>query len=260
MQEYFNLLCLDLSSFPLARGHGLQRRTGGLRPDRGGELPGVRQGAADWLQAARARQPGDANLRMVIDDDASYADKTGHRYAHFVDGGITDNLGLRAVLETVEVIGGAREFYAQLGVQPPRRIAVIAVNAAANPRQGIDASLLQPTIEQTLNAVTNIQLHRYNTDTLQETQQSLQRWQKVLSTPDRPVQNYFVRLSFEDVPELPLRRFLNEIPTSLALSGEQVDRLIQAGRELLRNDAQFRALVASLDGTLASTPAPAPPR
>ena len=117
--------------------------------------------------------------------------------------------------------------------------------------------MLQPTIEQTLNAVTNIQLYRYNTDTLQQMQQSLQRWAKVLSTPERPVQGYFIRLSFEDVADLPLRRFLNEIPTSLALSGEQVDRLILAGRELLRNNVQFRALVAGLDGQLAGAPAAA---
>ena len=68
------------------------------------------------------------------------------------------------------------------------------------------------------------------------------------------MQGYFVRLSFEDVPDAPLRRFLNEIPTSLALSGEQVDRLILTGRELLRHDPQFRALVASLDGRLADAP------
>jgi hypothetical protein len=32
-----------------------------------------------------------------------------HRHAHFVDGGITDHLGLRAMLEAVEVLGGARD-------------------------------------------------------------------------------------------------------------------------------------------------------
>ena len=254
-QEYFNLLCSDLSSFPLARAVTASSAVPVVfDPVVVENYSGCAKGLPSWLEAARQRQPSDANLRMVVDDDASFADKTGHRYAHFVDGGITDNLGLRAVLETVEVIGGAREYVVQLGLQPPRRIAVIAVNAAADPRQGIDATLLQPSIESTLNAVTNIQLHRYNTDTLQEMQQSLQRWAKELSTPDLPVQHYFVRLSFQDVPDLPLRRFLNEIPTSLALSGEQVDRLILAGRELLRNDAQFRALVASLDGRLGPPP------
>jgi len=254
-QEYFNLLCSDLSSFPLARAVTASSAVPVIfDPVVVENYAGCDKGVPPWLVAARERQPADANLRMVVADDASYSDKADHRYAHFVDGGITDNLGLRALLETVEVLGGARGYVDQLDLQPPRRIAVISVNASADPRQGIDASALQPTIEQTLDAVTNIQLQRYNTDTLQQMQQSLQRWSRTLSTPERPVQGYFVRLSFEDVPDAPLRRFLNEIPTSLALSGEQVDRLILTGRELLRHDPQFRALVASLDGRLADAP------
>jgi NTE family protein len=255
VQEYFNLLCSDLSSFPLARAVTASSAVPVLfDPVVVQNFAGCGKALPAWLEAARARLPMDANLRMVVEDDASYGDKTGHRYAHFVDGGITDNLGLRALLETVEVIGGAREYVSQLGLQPPRRIAVIAVNASTDPRQGIDASPKQPGIEQTLNAVTNIQLHRYNTDTLQLMQQSLERWSQVLSTPQRPVQGYFIRLSFEEVSDLPLRRFLNEIPTSLSLSAEQVDRLILTGRELLRNNPRFRALVAGLDGRLAPAP------
>ena len=255
VQEYFNLLCSDLSSFPLARAVTASSAVPVIfDPVVVENYAGCAKRLPSWLEAARQRQPADANLRMVIDDDASYGDKTGHRYAHFVDGGITDNLGLRALLETVEVIGGAKDTLQHLGLQPPRRIAVIAVNASADARQGIDASLRQPTIEQTLNAVTNIQLQRYNTDTLQAMQQSLARWSKLLSTPERPVQTYFIRLSFEDVPDLPLRRFLNEIPTSLALTSEQVDQLIAAGRALLRTNAEFRLLVASLDGRLATVP------
>jgi NTE family protein len=103
-----------------------------------------------------------------------------------------------------------------------------------------------PTIEETLDAVTNIQLHRYNVATLQQMQQALVRWAGQLSTPERPVTSYFIRLSFEDVPEGPLRRFLNEIPTSYSLSGDQVDRLIATGRELLRNNAEYQRLLASL--------------
>jgi hypothetical protein len=108
--------------------------------------------------------------------------------------------------------------------------------------------------------VTNIQLHRYNTDTLQDTQRSLVRWAAELSTPQQPVEPYFVRLSFQDVPDLPLRRFLNEIPTSLALSGEQVDRLIAVGRELLRHNPEYRRLLASLGGVASAPPPTAAPR
>jgi hypothetical protein len=53
-------------------------------------------------------------------------------------------------------------------------------------------------------------------------------------------------LSFEDVPDVRLRRFLNEIPTSFVLDKEQVARLIATGRELLRNNPDYRRLLASL--------------
>ena len=122
------------------------------------------------------------------------------------------------------------------------------MNASADTPLGIGATSEAPGLEKTLDAVTNIQLHRYNVATLQQTQQSLERWARNLSTPERPVTQYFIRLSFEEVPEGPLRRFLNEIPTSFALSAEQVDKLVATGRELLRNNPEFRRLLASLRG------------
>jgi len=64
------------------------------------------------------------------------------------------------------------------------------------------------------------------------------------------------------VPDLPLRRFLNEIPTSFALSTEQVDRLIATGRQLLRDNPEFQRLLASLQGPAgpAQMDLPTPPR
>ncbi len=255
VQEYFNLLCSDLSSFSLARAVTASSAVPVLfDPVVVQNYAGCAKRLPSWLIEARQRAGSDAELKMVVDDDSAYSDKLAHQYAHFVDGGITDNLGLRAMLEIVEVLGGAADYLRTLRIPPPQRIAVIAVNAAASTRQGIDARVLQPTIEQTLNAVTNIQLYRYNTDTLQDMQQAMTRWAQQLSTPQQPVQSYFVRLSFDDVPDLPLRRFLNEVPTSLALSEQQVDELIAAGRALLRTNAEFRRLVASLDGRLATVP------
>ena len=255
VQEYFDLLCSDLSGFSLARAVTASSAVPVIfDPVVVENYAGCGKSLPAGLQQARRRADGNADLQMVVDDDASYGDKATHRYAHFVDGGITDNLGLRALLEVVEVLGGARDYLQAHRAQPPRRLAVISVNAAASTQLGIDAGVQQPTLEQTLNAVTSIQLYRYNADTLQDMQRSIERWSTQLSTPQRPVQPYFIRLSFEDVPDLPLRRFLGEIPTSLSLSEEQVNRLVAAGRALLRHNADFRRLVASLDGRLATAP------
>ena len=131
-------------------------------------------------------------------------------------------------------------------------MAVISVNAAADTRQGIDATRLQPTIEETLNAVTNIQLHRYNTDTLQDMQQSLARWTQVLSTPQRPVQTYFVRLSFDDVPDAavaPLPERNPHQPGPERRAGGPAHR--RRACSCCAATPSSSGLVASLDGQLA---------
>jgi NTE family protein len=247
VQEYFGLLCSDLTSFPLARAVTASSAVPVVfDPVVVENFAGCAKGLPPWLAAAKRRAGNDANLAMVVQGDLAYQDKVTHKYAQFVDGGITDNLGLRAMLDTIEVVGGAKEYLQTVGISTPRRIAFISVNAAADTPQGIGDSSLAPTLHETLNAVTNIQLHRYNVATLEQTQQSLERWTRELSTPARPVTPYFIRMSFEDVSDAPLRRFLNEVPTTFALDPFQVDRLIATGRELLRNNPEFRRLLASL--------------
>ncbi|MDN8614396.1 patatin-like phospholipase family protein [Variovorax ginsengisoli] len=247
VQEYFDLLCSDLSSFPLARAVTASSAVPVLfEPVVAENYTGCAAGMPPWLVAAQRRDADNGYLSMVVQDDLAYRNKVTHRYAQFVDGGITDNLGLRALLDAVELAGGAEKYLRTLGIAAPRRIAIISVNAAADTPAGIGESNRAPSFEQTMNAVTNVQLDRYNVSTLQQTQQGLERWTRELSTPERPVTSYFVRLSFEDVPNLPLRRFLNRIPTSFALDKEQVERLIATGRELLRSNPEYQRLLAGL--------------
>ena len=252
VQDYFNLLCSDLTTFPLARAVTASSAVPVVfDPVVVENFGGCGKSLPPWLAAAQKRDNDNPNLSMIVQADTSFENKSAHKYAQFVDGGITDNLGLRAMLDAIELVGGAKQYQQGLGIATPRRLAIISVNASADTPQGIGASSRAPTIEETLNAVTNIQLHRYNVATLQQTQQSLERWARELSTPERPVASYFIRLSFEDVPEEPLRRFLNEIPTSFELGAEQVDSLVAIGRELLRNNADYQRLLASLRGQTA---------
>jgi NTE family protein len=92
---------------------------------------GCGTGLPPWLAAAQRRDDDNPNLSMIVQADASYANRSAHRYAQFVDGGITDNLGLRAMLDAIELVGGARQYQQNLGIATPRRLAIISVNAAA---------------------------------------------------------------------------------------------------------------------------------
>jgi len=104
---------------------------------------------------------------MIVQNDTAFENKMAHRYAQFVDGGITDNLGLRAKVDAIDMAGGAKAYLQAKGIATPSHIAIISVNAAADTPLGIGTSRQAPSIENTLDAVTNIQLHRYNVATVQ---------------------------------------------------------------------------------------------
>lgn len=248
VQEYFNLLCSDINSYPVARAVTASSAVPLLfNPvvvrnyhDCKGQKPG-------WLLAAERRADGDPEMTLTLNGLNSYFLKRDRSYAHFVDGGITDNLGLRAIYEVVEIAGGARAaINKRQDKTPPRRLAIISVNASTDPEPEMDNSNRQPSLEETIGAMSDVQLHRYNVATLELMKHSVKRWAADLSTPNRPVTPYFIQVGFRDIQEPDRRRFFNRVPTSFSLTDEQVDRLIAAGRHLLRENPEFRALLADL--------------
>jgi NTE family protein len=254
IQEYFNLLCSDLSSFPVARAVTASSAVPLVfnpvvvenYPDCGSEPP-------DWLRTARTRAAEDSEMAMVVEGLETYFDRDRRHYAHFVDGGITDNLGLRAVYEIMEVSGGAPQFMQKYQRRPPRRLVLLSVDASTEPEPEMDRSKKNPSLKETIGAMSDVQLHRYNAATIELMRKSLHRWARELATPERPVTPYFIQIDFRDIQDPERRRFINQIPTSFSLSDEQVDRLIEAGGELLRNDPEFRRLLLDLEADRLST-------
>jgi NTE family protein len=55
-----------------------------------------------------------------------------------------------------------------------------------------------------------------------------------------------ITLGFNDLEDEAERKHLNRLPTSFALRPEDVDRLREAGRKLLRESPAFQALLADL--------------
>jgi NTE family protein len=246
-QEYFNLLCSDIASFPVARAVTASSAVPVLfNPVVVRNYPDCKQGEPAWLVAAEQRARHDPDMREVVHGLKSYFETDRRTYAHLVDGGITDNLGLRAIYEVTEIVGGPIALLQKRRREAPRRVVLMSVNASTDPEPAMDASNKQPSLMETVNAMSDVQLHRYNAATLQLMRQTVTEWARELSTPQRPVTPYLMELSFRDIHQPERRRFFNRVPTSFALSEEQVDRLIEAGREILRNDPAFQRLVADL--------------
>jgi NTE family protein len=255
VQEYFDLLCSDIASFPVARAVTASSAVplvfNPILVENHHDCKTT--GKPDWMVAAKKRLANNPDMAQVVRGLETYYEKDSRQYAHFVDGGITDNLGLRAIYEVIELAGGAGAFYKRFGIKPPRYAALITVNASTDPEPEVDRSKKQPSVAETIGAMSNVQLHRYNDATLELTDRSLARWAEALSTPESQVTPYYMDIGFTDIAHPESRRFFNAIPTSFSLSDEQVDRLIEAGRELLRNNPDYQRLLADLGGVQASS-------
>lgn len=247
IQEYFDMLCSDLSTYPVSRAVAASSAVPVLFN------PVVVENHADcvtgkpaWFTAARERSADNVEATMVLDGMDAYFDKENEKFAHFVDGGITDNLGLRAITEIIELAGGVKLYAERFGQKIPRRMVLIVVNAALDPEYKMSSTNKVPPLAETIGAISDVQLHRYNAASIALMRQNMARWATELSTPEQQVIPYFILLGFHDIVEPERRLFFNQIPTSFVLVDEQVDELIEAGNNLLKANPEFRRLLNDL--------------
>jgi len=258
VQEYFDLLCSDLSSFPVARAVAASSAVPVLFEPvvlenysdcSNDQLAGVVRLREFYQQ----NQDGSDNARLAA-LLMSYNDKDKRKFIHFVDGGITDNLGLRALSDIFEVAGGADAFMHNSNQRPPHRMVVIEVNAATQShREGMDQSSKQPRIHEVMSAVSTLQLERYDWDSVNIVEKNMEKWTEQLSSPQRTVSPYFVQIHLDHVDkkgwkildDLPFN--VKKIPTNFSLSDSQVDLLIEAGRRLLREHPVYQELLSDLE-------------
>lgn len=248
VQEYFDLLCSNVDSFPVAKAVAASAAVPVVfDPVVVENYDGCDTGSIlEGLERVKHNASSPQVIETATSLEKLVVDKQQLRYLHLVDGGITDNLGLRTFFDVIELYGGMGSFVRTIGRRPSRDSAIIVVNASTDPGYGIAASKKIPTIEQTVNAVTDIQLHRYNATTLELIQSSLKRWGKELSEINHPLETHLVEVNLSDVGSPEKQRVVNAIPTSFSLTDEQVNVVIEAGRTLLRNNPAFKTFLRSL--------------
>jgi len=245
IQDYFDLLCSDVRDFPVASAVAassavpvvfnpvvVENYTG---------CPEFQPGPHAIELAKHSNE-----LSRMLKGMQSYNDKTDREFIHFVDGGITDNTGLRAMNDVVTVAGGPAQMVSKLQRKLPSHIVVLSVNASTEKRSDMDKSAKQPSMLASMNAMTDVQLHRYNAATIDEVRGNLDAWATHMSTPEHEIKPYFIEVSFQQVAQPQLKLFLNKIPTSFSLTEEQVETLIKSARELLRADPEYQQLLSDI--------------
>jgi NTE family protein len=180
-------------------------------------------------------------------------------YLHLFDGGLADNLGLRAMLDGVLRYHGINEALQAFGMKDTRTVVIILVNAETALDVESSRRLQSPPFAAALNAATSVPLQRYSFETVTLLKDRLAEWQREsyaaacvtaagtrAGSGDRHcrgVDFHFVEVNFSEHPDPEERDYLKRLPTSFVLSGEAVDRLIAAGRLILGNNPEYQRLL-----------------
>jgi len=246
IQGYFDLLCSDLATYPVANAVAASSAVPVVfNPVVIENFSGCPN--PSWPPNAEEMAKQDPEFGLMYEGANSYLDKENRKYIHYVDGGITDNMGLRAMTDVIALSGGPSALLSRLDKSPPRRIVFLTVNASTSQASDMDKTTKQPSMLASMNAMTDVQLHRYNAATVKMVRNQLEAMAAKMSTPENPITPYFIEIGFDEVPQPQLKYFLNKIPTSFSLSSEQVDTLIDTARTLLRGDPAFQQLVTDIN-------------
>jgi NTE family protein len=199
---------------------------------------------------------------------ASYADSR-RRYVHLSDGGLADNIGLRGPMlgllsphADVPLQELLNETLSEERADGVRRIVMVVVDAKPEAEPELDDTAHAPGFFTVLEAAATKPMENYSADTVEIARQFVDEWQRQFLDAGEasPVTFYRIHVRFEAEPDLEKRRDLQEIGTRLALSPEEVTRVIQAGGRLLEASAQYRCLVRALgiDGAADEAPGGCP--
>jgi NTE family protein len=173
----------------------------------------------------------------------SYASGLDRPYLHLFDGGIAENLGLRAVIEALDAMASSPSAPAGLErVQGARKLVVVVVNAHRDPERDWDRSPEPPGKGDLLDQRWSIPVDRYSFEAIEATRDQLARWARA----EKGRSAYLVEVGFEGVADPAEKKYFRGLPTSFKLEPEQVDRLREIGGRLLRESPEFARLRADL--------------
>jgi len=271
-QQDFDLLCSDLNKVRLSRAAATSSAVPVLLSavtfDNYGGTCGYQYPA--WVQdvakpEGRPRPAARAVQRYREMQD--FQNSKDRPYIHLVDGGVADNLGVRAVMETLEELAVSMAFRKEVGSAGIRRFVMIVVNARSAPKTDWDRSETPPGIVAQLLQTSSVPIDRYSFETveLMKDRQEIYAWRRELliararlagateaqaeaGVPLPKLSVHTLDVSFENLPDPKEREYLQNLPTSFVLPPADVDRLRAAAGDLLRQSQDFQSLLREFGG------------
>lgn len=260
IQASFDLICSDLDDFSVARAVTASSAVPVAFPtvvlkNYSEKCDTSQSNLVRYLKMNEGRDPRIKMLKTRMD---SYLNAKERPYIHLVDGGISDNLGLRALSDRIETQGAG--YFLREGKPAPKDILVITVNAQVKPERGMDYSAEKPSVSETIDAMADAQMSLYNNETKLLLKNKLTDLQAMLKAKGRHLKIYTAEVAFDSVEAKTVKSLLNSLPTSLELSNQDVDLLIGTASQLLREQSGYQEFLADNQGRRQGQVQPQPQR
>ncbi len=261
--EMFDIICSDLMNYPVARAVAASSAVPGvLTPITLRNYAGT---CSYKPPQSIATIPDTADITdrrsWIVKNAHPFLDSNRKKYIHLLDGGIADNLGLRAIMDRIVLREG--NFAKSIEGTPVEHLknmnkfVFIIVNAQAEPESSWDRKESTPTKGAVIDSYSTIAIARYNIETLALLKESIRGWSDQLREvrcpdgrlPDNrsceDIQFYVIYVGFDALRDDKEREYFNQIPTSFHLEPAQVDRLRAAARKILRQSKEFERFLVN---------------
>jgi NTE family protein len=277
-QDSFDALCSDLDAFALSRAAAASSAVPVLLSpvtlnNYGGRCNYT---VPSWLQlfSGPAGPPRVAErAKREIDERLAFADSAHRPYIHLVDGGVSDNVGMRSVVTLLELMEALNRAGVPTRLDSARRIVVFVVNSKSSPRTHWDESPIAPGPVSLLVQASGVPIDHYSYEEVELLRDKEARWKSLrrlrqstafannsdptiadeLKGPN--VDIYSIDVSFAALKDKAEFEYLNELPTSFVLPAEAVDRLRAAAGTIIMASPDFQRLLNATGATIVPEPA-----
>jgi NTE family protein len=260
-QDAFDVICSDLSRFPVARAAAASSAVPMLlSPITMRNYAGTcAYTIPEGFEGVLAGQTKSERQLFLVNNIVPFFDSQKKPYIHLVDGGVADNLGVRAILDRVLLRGGIWDTIKGTPMENVHKFALIVVNAETQPDTKWDRSENIPALGAMMSAYSSIAIERYNEETIALIKESARSWADeikaqrckggALSTAPGScgdIQFYVVEVKFDALKDEAERMHFKRLPTAFKMPAEEVDKLRDVAHRLLVESEEFQRLLRDL--------------
>lgn len=256
MQGQFDILCTDLATYPVSRAVAASSAVpilfSSITINNNAGSCGYQK--PPWLDAELKSPDVLSRRRHLAEKYVRWLDRETYPYLHLYDGGLTDNLGVRPLINRLTFAGDAWALAKSTGKQDIKRLLFIVVNAQAESNTHFSRLASPVPLLDTIMGATAIPLNEYTFESLVAAKSAMDGFKQNLvegrcadrvskgedTTGCEDFKSDLIIIDLDNLKDKEKRERLKQLPTSFVLNPEDVDELINAAKTIIYNSDEFK--------------------